>query len=92
MDLVAGVKSIYVITQHTTKHGEPKLVESCTYPLTGLGVVNRIYTNLAVIDITPNGFQVAELCPGIDLASMCKKQTGAPLLDIGAKAQRQAKK
>jgi 3-oxoadipate CoA-transferase beta subunit len=58
MDLVAGVKLVYVITQHCTKKGEPKLIESCTYPLTGTGVVNRIYTDLAVIDVTPEGFQV----------------------------------
>ena len=56
MDLVAGVKSVYVITQHCTKHGDPKLVESCTYPLTGKGVITRVYTDLAVIDITPQRF------------------------------------
>ncbi len=81
MDLVAGVKSIYVITQHTTKHGDPKLVESCTYPLTGLGVVDRIYTNLAVIEVTPDGFGVSELSPGIDFQDV-QNQTGAPLSDI----------
>jgi 3-oxoadipate CoA-transferase beta subunit len=61
MDLVAGVKTIYVITQHCTKAGEPKLVTECSYPLTGQAVVSRIYTNLAVIDVTPRGFQVVEL-------------------------------
>ena len=65
MDLVAGVKTIHVITQHTTKTGEPKLVESCTYPLTGPGVVDRIYTDLAVIDVGPDGFHVMELAPGV---------------------------
>jgi 3-oxoadipate CoA-transferase beta subunit len=79
MDLVAGVKSIYVITQHTTKQGEPKLVESCTYPLTGLGVVDRIYTNLAVIDVTSRGFQVSELSPGVKFEEV-QAQTGALLL------------
>lgn len=78
MDLVAGVKSIYVITQHTTKQGAPKLVEACSYPLTGLGVVNRIYTDLAVIDLTPKGFEVAELGPGIDFKYV-QERTGAPL-------------
>ena len=57
MDLIAGVKTIFVITQHTTKTGEPKLVEQCTYPLTGQKVITRIYTNLAIIDITPKGFK-----------------------------------
>ena len=67
MDLVAGVKTIFIITQHCTKTGEPKLVESCTYPLTGPAVVSRIYTDLAVIDITAKGFRLIELAPGVDL-------------------------
>jgi 3-oxoadipate CoA-transferase beta subunit len=79
MDLVAGVKSIYVITQHCTKTGEPKLVERCTYPLTGLGVVTRVYTDLAVIDVTPKGFHLVELGPDVDL-DYVKERTGAPLL------------
>ncbi len=79
MDLVAGVKSIYVITQHCTKSGEPKLVESCTYPLTGRRVVDRIYTDLAVIDVTDNGFQLVELSPGVDFDAV-QARTGAPLL------------
>ena len=79
MDLVAGVKSIYVITQHCTKNGEPKLVESCTYPLTGVGVVNRVYTDLAVIEVTNNGFQLIEVSPGIDF-EFVQERTGAPLL------------
>lgn len=66
MDLVAGVKTIHVITQHVTKAGESKLVRSCTYPLTGPGVVDRVYTDLAVIDIGPGGFHVKELAPGVD--------------------------
>ena len=81
MDLVAGVETIYVITQHTTRDGKPKLVESCTYPLTGPGVVDRIYTNLAVIDVTPNGFQLVELAPDVDYEHV-QKRTGAPLLPI----------
>ncbi|MBT8486278.1 MAG: 3-oxoacid CoA-transferase subunit B [Phycisphaerae bacterium] len=78
MDLVAGVKSIFVITQHCTKTGEPKLVESCTYPLTGVGVVDRVYTDLAVIDVTPDGFRVIELAPGVEL-DFVRERTGAPL-------------
>ena len=78
MDLVAGVKRIYVITQHTTRDGVPKLVEECTYPLTGLGVVDRIYTDLAVIDVTDEGFQVVELSPGIGFEYV-EERTAAPL-------------
>ncbi len=81
MDLCAGVKSVYVITQHCTKQGEPKLVESCTYPLTGLGVITRVYTDLAVIEVTPAGFQLIELSPGIKFEYV-KERTGAPLLPI----------
>jgi 3-oxoadipate CoA-transferase beta subunit len=81
MDLVAGVKKIYVITQHTTKTGEPKLVERCTYPLTGLGVVTRVYTDLAVIDVTPEGFRLVELTPGADFAYV-QERTGARLLPL----------
>ena len=65
MDLVAGVKTIYVITQHTTKTGEPKIVRHCTYPLTGKRAVKRIYTNLAVIEVTETGLAVRELAPGV---------------------------
>ena len=78
MDLVAGVKQVFVMTQHTTKTGDPKLVESCSYPLTGRGVVDRVYTDLAVIDVTPDGFQVVELCPGVEFETV-QELTGAPL-------------
>jgi len=83
MDLVAGVKSVFVITQHCTKHGEPKLVEACTYPLTGPGVVNRIYTDLAVIEITADGFQLVELSPGVSFEYVAER-TGAALIPIPA--------
>lgn len=79
MDLVAGVKTIYVITQHTTRGGDPKLVESCTFPLTGLGVVDRIYTDLAVIDIVDERFQVAELSPGVSFEYV-QERTEAELI------------
>ena len=65
MDLVAGVKRIFVITQHTTKHGHPKIVEECTFPLTGKGVVERIYTNLATIEVRNEGLFVCEMAPDI---------------------------
>jgi 3-oxoadipate CoA-transferase, beta subunit len=67
MDLVAGVKTVFVITQHTTKKGDPKLVKKCSYPLTGKNVVDRVYTNLAVLDITPEGLFARELAPGVDM-------------------------
>ncbi|MFV1969839.1 MAG: 3-oxoacid CoA-transferase subunit B [Acidimicrobiia bacterium] len=81
MDLVAGVNTIYVITQHTTRTGEPKLVESCTYPLTSRGVVDRIYTDLAVIDVTDEGFQVVELSPGVEFEYV-EERTAGELLPI----------
>lgn len=81
MDLVQGVKSIFVLTQHCTKHGEPKLVERCTYPLTGVGVVDRIYTDLAVIEVTPEGFRLVELAPGVEFETVAER-TGAPLLPL----------
>jgi 3-oxoadipate CoA-transferase beta subunit len=79
MDLVAGVKTIYVITQHCTKEGEPKLVESCSYPLTGKAVVDRIYTDLAVIDVASEGLIVVELAPGISF-DYVQERTGCKLL------------
>ncbi len=81
MDLVAGVKSVFVITQHCTRDGQPKLVESCTYPLTGRGVIDRVYTDLAVIDITADGFRLVELSPGVDFEYV-QALTGAELLPI----------
>ena len=79
MDLVAGVKTIHVITQHCTKDGTPKLVDKCTYPLTGPGVVDRIYTNLAVIDIGPSGFHVVELAPGVTFEDV-ENRTGGNIV------------
>jgi len=78
MDLVAGVGTVFVITQHITKTGEPKLVESCTYPLTGRGVVSRVYTDLAVVDVTPQGFRLLELAPGVSWDDV-RDRTGAPI-------------
>jgi 3-oxoadipate CoA-transferase beta subunit len=80
MDLVAGVKNILIITQHCTKAGAPKLVDTCSFPLTGCGVVKRIYTDLAVIDITPKGFQLVELAPGLDFDYVQQKTGGILLL------------
>ncbi len=78
MDLVAGVKTIYVISKHVTKTGVPKIVKQCDYPLTGKGVVDRIYTDLAIIDVTGEGLFVKELAPGVSFEYL-QEQTGAML-------------
>lgn len=80
MDLAAGVKTIRVITQHCTKTGESKLMAACTYPLTGRGIVKRIYTDLAVIDVTPEGFMAIELAPGVDF-DYVRKRTACRIVD-----------
>jgi len=79
MDLVAGVKKVFVITQHTTKKGDPKIVKECTYPLTGPKVVSRIYTDLCVLEVTTNGLKVLKLAPGISFEEVVEK-TDAPLI------------
>ncbi|MCL4741534.1 MAG: 3-oxoacid CoA-transferase subunit B [Phycisphaerales bacterium] len=80
MDLVAGVGRVLVLMEHATRRGEPKLVERCTLPLTGVGVVSRVYTNLAVVDITPGGLVARRLAPGVALDAV-RACTGAPLID-----------
>jgi 3-oxoacid CoA-transferase subunit B len=65
MDLVAGVKRVVVIMDHANKAGESKLLKSCTLPLTGIKVVNRIITNLGVFDVVPGGLKVVEMAPGV---------------------------
>ena len=78
MDLAIGAKKTWVMMEHTTKAGEPKIVARCRYPVTGLGCVSRLYTDLAVIDVTPAGLVVREMAEGLDLAAL-QAVTGAPL-------------
>ncbi len=78
MDLVAGVKTIYVITQHTTRDGTPKIVAQCSYPLTGKKVVSRIYTDLAVLEVTDTGLEVLEMAPDLNLDQL-QSVTGCKL-------------
>jgi 3-oxoadipate CoA-transferase beta subunit len=80
MDLVAGVKTIYIITQHTTKTGAAKILPECTFPLTGQGVVSRIYSDLAVIDVTTDGLVLIELAPGISF-DYVQTRTGVELIN-----------
>lgn len=64
MDLVAGVPQIFVLMRHTARDGSPKLLKRCSYPLTGAGVVTRVYTDLCVLEVTPEGFRLLDLAPG----------------------------
>ncbi len=76
MDLVAGVKRVVVLMEHAAKNGEHKLLQKCTLPLTGVGVVDRIITELCVLDVTPKGFQCVELAPGVTEEEV-RTKTGA---------------
>lgn len=78
MDLAIGARNVFVTMEHVTKNGEAKIVEQCSYPLTGMSCVNRIYTDLAVIDVTPKGLVVNEMVPGLTLDEL-QKLTDAPL-------------
>jgi 3-oxoadipate CoA-transferase beta subunit len=79
MDLAIGAKKTFVMMAHTTKDGASKIVAACTYPLTGMGCVSRIYTDLAVIDITPAGLKLLDKVEGLSFDDL-QRVTGAPLL------------
>jgi 3-oxoadipate CoA-transferase beta subunit len=85
MDLAVGAKSVWVMMEHLTKEGRSKLVERCSYPLTGIAVVKRIYTDLAVIDVTPRGLVASRLVPGLAFDEL-QRLTVVPLSLSGTRA------
>lgn len=78
MDLVAGARQVYITMEHVTKDGQPKIVRECTYPLTGAGVVDRIYTDLAIIEVRPEGLRVVAMVAGLGFDTL-QSVTGCPL-------------
>ena len=79
MDLAIGAKQTWVMMEHCTKSGESKIVDTCRYPLTAAACVSRIYTDLAVLAVTPNGLQVVDMADGLDFERL-QALTGVPLL------------
>jgi 3-oxoadipate CoA-transferase beta subunit len=78
MDLAACARAVWVVMEHTTRKGTPRLLETCTLPLTAVRCVKRVYTDLAVIDITRDGMVVREMLEGLSEANL-RDRTGAPL-------------
>jgi len=78
MDLAAGARRIWAVMEHVTRSGEKRLLRRCTYPLTAKGVTRRVYTDLAVIDVTPRGFVVIDTVPGLSFEEL-QERTDAPL-------------
>jgi 3-oxoadipate CoA-transferase beta subunit len=78
MDLAIGARNVIVMMEHVAKDQTPKLMQQCTYPLTGAGVVDQVYTDLAIIDVTAKGFEVRALIEGLSMEALQQK-TGAPL-------------
>lgn len=79
MDLALGARKVFVMMEHQTKAGDSKIVAQCSYPLTAVACVDRIYTDLAVLDVTPEGLRVRAMAGGLDFAEL-QARTGAPLL------------
>ncbi|WP_127104775.1 CoA transferase subunit B [Pararhodobacter zhoushanensis] len=80
MDLVAGVKRVIVVMDHTSKHGDSKVLKDCTLPLTGKAVVDRIITNLGVLDVVPGGLKIVECADGVSEAEL-RAATEATIVD-----------
>jgi 3-oxoadipate CoA-transferase, beta subunit len=80
MDLAVGAKRLWAVMEHTTKDGQSRLVRRCTYPLTAPGAVSRIFTNLAVMDVTPDGFRVVDMIPGMTMSEL-QDRTEAKLVN-----------
>lgn len=80
MDLAIGARRTWVMMEHTTKTGEPKIVDRCSYPLTGLACVSRIYSDLAVIDVTAQGLRVVDIVEGLSFPEL-QRRTGTELID-----------
>ena len=87
MDLAIGARQVFVLTELLTREGESKLIPECTYPLTGVACVNRIYTDLAVFDVTPDGLRVREMVPGLDFDAL---QTMVPVKLVDANRECQS--
>ncbi len=78
MDLAAGAKAVWIVMEHVTREGAPRLVRECSYPVTAQGVVKRVYTSLAVVDVTEDGFLVREMVEGMTEEAL-RKLSDAPL-------------
>ena len=82
MDLAIGAKRVYVMMEHMTKNGDSKIVPQCTYPVTGLQCVNRIYTDLAVLDVTPQGLRAIDIVEGMSIDELARL-SGVPIAKAG---------
>ena len=78
MDLVAGSRQVFVIMEHCSRDGSPKILKECSLPLTGIECVTSVYTDLCVIDVAQDGLVVREMVPGMDIDTL-QSRTGAPI-------------